>query len=69
MVEVLLALFRIPALLRIERLAKLVTSEIDTYDQALNGTPPLYADARSPNGDDYNALLSITEQLRNADHG
>jgi hypothetical protein len=64
MIETLRALFRIRQLMRIERAAKNVTDEIDRYDRALNGTSPLYNDARPPNGDDYNALLSITEQLR-----
>jgi hypothetical protein len=64
MIETLRALFRVRQLMRIERAAKDVTDEIDRYDRALNGTAPLYNDARPPNGDDYNALLSITEGLR-----
>jgi hypothetical protein len=62
-------MFRIRKLLRIERAAKLVTFEIDAFDAAMNGTPPHYDEARPPNGDDYNALLSITEQLREACNG
>ena len=62
--ETLFALFRIRKLMRIEKMAAEVTDEIDSYDQLLNGTPPLYNDARPPKGDDYNALLSITERLR-----
>lgn len=66
-IKTIAALFRIGQLMRIEQAAKLVTDEIDAYDRRLNGTAPLYNDARPPNGDDYNAMLSITEQLRRPD--
>lgn len=56
--ELLIALFRIRSLLRIERIAREVTAEIDAYDRMMDGAE------RPPNGDDYNALLSITERLR-----
>lgn len=62
--KLLLALFRIRHLMRIEQAAREVTFEIDAYDRDLdNGTPPKF-DPKSPTGDDYNALLSITERLR-----
>jgi hypothetical protein len=64
MIKTMKALFRIRQLMRIEQVAKEVTAEIDAFDEAMNGTPPRYDEARPPNGDDYNALLSITEQLR-----
>lgn len=63
-IKTILALFRIRQLMRIEAAAKAVTLEIDQHDRRLDGTAPLYNDARPPTGDDYNALLSITEQLR-----
>ncbi|MGJ4953110.1 hypothetical protein [Bradyrhizobium sp. HKCCYLS20291] len=58
------ALFRIRQLMRIEQAARAVTLEIDQYDRSLNGTPPRGDDSRPPNGDDYNRILSITEDLR-----
>jgi hypothetical protein len=64
MLRTLQAMFRIRRLMQIEQIAKEVTAEIDAHDRAVDGTPPRYLDARAPNGDDYNALLSITERLR-----
>jgi hypothetical protein len=58
------ALFRIRHLMRIEQVAKNVTLEIDQYDSRLNGTPPRGDDSRPPNGDDYNRILSITDNLK-----
>ena len=69
MVEIILAIFRIRKLLRIERAAKLVTAEIDALDKEIDGLPPHFDEARPPTGDDYNAVLSITEQLREACNG
>ena len=62
--KILLAILRIRKLMQIERTADEVTAEIDAYDRVLDGTPPRNLDARSPTGDDYNVLLSITERLR-----
>jgi hypothetical protein len=64
MIKTIYALLRIRQLLRIEQSAKEVSDEIDAFDRQLNGTPPLYNDARSPNGDDYNVMLSITARLK-----
>ena len=61
--KILLALLRIRKLMQIERIAREVTAEIDAYDRSLDGTAPRYLDARSPTGDDYNAMLSITARL------
>jgi hypothetical protein len=62
--KTLRAIFRVRHLLHLEQILREVTDEIDAYDRALDGTPPRYADAKAPTGDDYNALLSITERLR-----
>jgi hypothetical protein len=62
--KLLLALLRIRRLMRIEQIAREVTAEIDALDREIDGKPPHYDDARPPTGDDYNALLSITERLR-----
>jgi len=67
--EILLAILRIRKLILIERAARLASAEIDAFDERLNGTPPLYHDSRSPNGDDYNVILSITNDLKQALQG
>ena len=64
MIRYLNALFRVRQLLALEAACRDVTFEIDAYDRRLNGTAPRYEDSRAPTGDDYNAILSITERLR-----
>jgi hypothetical protein len=60
------AVFRIRHLMRLEQTAKRAVEEVDALNRRLNGTPPRYNDSKPPDGDDYNELLSIIEQLRRA---
>jgi hypothetical protein len=63
MLDIFIALFRIPHLLRIERSVSEVNEQIRLYDEHMNGTEPDFDDARPPNGDDYNVVLSILGPL------
>lgn len=64
MIKTIRALFRIRHLMLIEETARRVVDEIGRHDQKLNGTPPLYNDAQPPDGDDYNEIWSMAEELR-----
>lgn len=63
-INTILALFRIRQLMRIEDTARSVLDEIERHDRKLGGTPPLYNDAQPPDGDDYNEIWSIAQDLR-----
>jgi hypothetical protein len=64
MIKTILALFRIRKLMRIEDAANQVIADVEAYNRRLNGTPPTYNDSKPPDGDDYNELLDIIDQLK-----